>query len=192
MLRYDGVTTIEAYVEVMADRLAVPTQAMAPSVASPLGLVATLDYLNLAWRVAFKAPGPVVFPSGERTAKLCFPVQTVEEFDSRLSALWDLLKHLQVQGPGSHSLERLQAFLLDQLEEEAHDAIRRGIEVLQCVRLVRHAGQHTEAGSPALATWGKFGLSYPPASWSEAWQVIQVRVIEALDLIRQELPVAEG
>jgi hypothetical protein len=53
--------------------------------ASPFDLVATFDYLDVIWRLKFKAP-LVALPGAERVARMATDATSSEEFDSRLSA----------------------------------------------------------------------------------------------------------
>ena len=61
-------------------------------------------------------------PGVERSARLAFDAGSPDEVDSRLSALAELLKGLQVPGlpgVGGHALQRLGPFLESQLPIEA-------------------------------------------------------------------------
>ena len=63
-----------------------PPVAESPLVpASPFDLVAGFDYLDVVWRLKFKAP-LVALPGAERVARRATDATSPGEFESRLSA----------------------------------------------------------------------------------------------------------
>lgn len=156
---------------------------------SPFTLPAAIDYLDAIWRLRFNEP--LVEPPGlERSARIAFSVGTVEEADSALSALAEVLKTLNVPGMpdvGGHPLQRLVPFLRTCLPEVAMPAIQQAIIVLDAVRQVRASSQHIGTQSRAIAALDEIGLVYPIADWPAAWTHIQRTVAHSCDTIRQEL-----
>lgn len=196
VLDYEGVSTIEEYVDRLEALTAIPSTPVAEATPSPLSLVSALEVLDMAWRVAH---GTALFsyPSAERSAKLAFPAATTEELDSRLAALGEILRtaNLTVRRGGrrlarqthEEPLAPLRDFLVGQT---ALDEARIGAAVttLEAALSVRDATQHTEAGGRSvLALSQQFNLAHPIRDPTEAWAVISSRVVSAITAIREEL-----
>ena len=160
-----------------------------PVVPSPLDLVTAVDYLNFVWRVAYGVKsGPFRFPSAERVARLSHEVGTAEEFVAAMSAVGDLIKSLDLRGfGGKHPCDKLEAQLQERVPSDAHDSVKGAVDILRAALLIRNVGQHSQVGTEAMLAWQAFGLTYLPADWPTAWNVIRARLIEAVDVIRSEL-----
>jgi hypothetical protein len=159
----------------------------APTTPSPLGLAAALDYLSLVWKDRFGTP-LVRLPSAERITRLAFDAYTEAEFDSRMSALREVLKGLAVDGlPGGAG--QIPVFLKDKLPDdpEAELRIKRAVATLQAVKHARDAAQHVQATSQAAREWPRLGLSYPITDYAQAWRSVTAYVIDALRVLREEL-----
>lgn len=166
-----------------------------PSAApSPLGLVASLDYLDTVWRLAAGAGGKHLFEihSVQRAAQLAFQAQTENEFESRLTGLGEILRSVRV--PPAPTTKQARDKPLNALADHlvsllpsSEGRLRLAIDTLQAVIDVRDAGQHSAVRSKGARALIAFGVGYPPASWPAAWDVVAARTIEALDAIREEL-----
>jgi len=108
----------------------------------PMALPDAFDHLDLAWRLL---TGDLVrVPRAAMAAKLTQPVARVEEFESRCSALADLLNALNMPKPAT--LHNLKARLGELLGDEAGRA-QAAIDTSRAVVALR-AGQHTRAPIP--------------------------------------------
>jgi hypothetical protein len=196
VLDYEGISTIEEYVDRVEALTTIPSTPLAETTPSPLSLVSALEVLDMAWRVTH---GKALFsyPSAERAAKLAFPAATTEELDSRLTALGEILRtanasarvagadlarqtHEEPLAPFRDFLSRQTA--LDQAR------IAAAVTTLEAALSVRDAAQHTEAGGRAvLALTQQFNLAHPIRDPTEAWVGISTRVVGAITAIREEL-----
>jgi hypothetical protein len=196
VLDYDGVSTIEEYIDRLEALTAIPSATVVEAAPSPLSLVSALDYLDMAWRVAYGAP-LFSYPSAERAAKLAYAATTTEELDSRLTGLGEILRTANV------TVRHLGGKLAKQTHEEPLAPLRdflgqrvgndRGrvggaVTTLEAALSVRDATQHTEAGGRAvMALTQEFSLAHPIRDPADAWVVIASRVVTALTTIREEL-----
>jgi len=168
--------------------LAPPRPASVSQPVPPLSLLAALDFLDVVWRLRYKAR-LLQLPSATAAASLVEEAQTAEEFDARLSALGQVLKGLSVaRRKGlNHPVKFLEAQLLTDLSPNSHERVRRAIAVLEAAVLVRNAQQHAGAASESVSALGTLGLTYPITEWLPAWVTIRNRVTTALWAIREEL-----
>lgn len=187
--RFAGVSSVEDYLDRLRTLLIPVRTSNEVPYYSPFTLPAAIDYLDVVWQLNFG--NPLVVPPGvERSARLAFDASTPEEVDSRLSALAELLKNLQVQGvkgKGGHPLERLGAFLETHLPQEVHERINKAVQLLDDVRRLRTGGQHFSANTETVGPLNRLGIGFPVSDWPMAWQQIQKSVATAFDAIRDEL-----
>lgn len=156
-----------------------------PTIASPLGLAAALDYLSLAWKDRFDTP-LLTLPDAERITRLAFEAHTEAEFDSRMSALREIVKDFHVGGlPGGAG--RIPEFLKDKLSPGAEFRVKSAVETLQAVKHVRNGAQHADGVSLAATEMQRLGLNYPIFDYSQAWASVTAYVIDALRVLREEL-----
>lgn len=191
--RFAGVNTVNGYFEVFSRLLASDEERSDETIVSPFTLPASIDYLDAVWQNRFHK-SLVVPPGVERSARLAFTATTIEEADSRLSALAELLKNLAVPGtPGvdGHPLERMKSFLSGRLPSEANDRVTNAIDVLDAARRVRVGGQHHGASPVTIAACARLDIAYPVSDWSKAWSRIQAKVAAAFDAIRDEIQASE-
>ena len=192
--RFAGVASIEGYFDQFLEFLQ-PQDEDPPIVSpvSPFTLPASFDYLDAVWRLRFATP-LVVPPGVERSARLAFTATSNEEADSRLSALAELLKNLNVPstpGVDGHPLLRLREFLLTNLPEEAQSRVADAIEILNAARGMRVGGQHHGASPAYIAACLRLNITYPVSDWSDAWSRIQSMTAAAIDAIRDEIQASE-
>jgi hypothetical protein len=193
---YEGITSIDDYVVRLERLTAMPQPAAVPAAPSPLGLVANLDYLNTVWRLRHKGAPLFVVASAERAAKLAFPAQTPEEFDSRVSGLSEILRRLdipRVNGTSKPKKARdrplgvFENHVLTLVDPSSEGRVRQAIATLESVIFIRDAGQHSPAGERAVAALTDLGIGYPPGNWSQAWETVSAQTVEALSALREEL-----
>jgi hypothetical protein len=135
------------------------------------------------------------------TAKLAFGCTSADEFDSRMSALADLLGHLSIALPaqeeemanaaGEKSLMRLRRKLSTTLEAQPLARASSAVDALQAAVRIRVAGQHTGVGNEVAGAFERLGVRYPPRDWGVVWEEIRSRCAAAVDTIREELEAAE-
>jgi hypothetical protein len=191
--RFAGVNSTEHYFKVFSEFLVTTEEPVDDTFVSPFMLPASIDYLDAVWQNRFQQP-LVVPPGVERSARLAFTASNVEEADSRLSALAELLKNLNVPGtPGvdGHPLKRMKAFLLEALPSEAHGRVTYAIEILDAARGMRVGGQHYGVSPRTIAACAQLGIAYPVSDWSAAWARIQSKATAAVDAIRDEIQASQ-
>ncbi len=192
--RFAGVQSVEDYLARLGTLLGHIGREDVQTFSSPFSLPAAADYLDAVWRNRFAAP--LVRPPGvERSARLAFTATSAEEADSRLSALAELLKGLDVPGkPGvdGHALQRLVPFLREQLPPESHERIGEAIALLDAARQIRAGAQHGGAQSRAIECYARLGISYPVYDWPAAWQRVQAVAAYAFDSIRDEIQASQA
>ena len=198
---FEGIDTIEEYVERIERLTAFPEPAPSLAAPSPLDLVAALDYLDAVWRTTVGRKGMRLFmvPSAERAAKLAFGANTAEEFDARLSALGEILRSANDSAKEVESKKQLPRQTPDEplapLEEhlaargrKAGDArIRYGVSTLEHALALRDAAQHAEASDRAVRALNELGIGYPVSDFAQAWATVSAKTVEALGAIREEL-----
>ena len=195
---YEGVQTIEDYVTRLERITAFEHIPVRPAVPSPLGLVAALDYLDTVWRVVHKTH-LFDYPNAERAAKLTYPANTVEEFDSRLSGLGEILRTANAGAKtvaGNTSLPKrthddplapFEGFLVRSVDPAGVDRVRQAVTDLEHALALRDAAQHAEATTRALRAFEAFAITFPVIDAQQAWMTVTARVVTALDAVREEL-----
>ncbi len=113
---YAEVTTVDDYLVRLDALVALPQQPAVADSLPALALPEAFDHLDLAWRIAtgkhlFRVPRTAV------PAKLTQPAASAEEFESRCSALADMLKAFDFPAEGG-SLNNMKAALGDLLGQE--------------------------------------------------------------------------
>lgn len=161
---------------------------------SPLDLVAALDYFDTVWRLAHDGKRLLHPESLERAAKLAYPANTADEFESKVSALGELLRGARDSVPVTrarkvreHPLGWLEAHLVRKLGDESRARVQTSVRTLERVLAVRDAREHGAAQHRAVTALAQLGIAYPIVNWSSAWATIQAQVIEAVGALREEL-----
>ncbi len=120
---YRDVASIEQYLQRLELVVGVPEFAVDYPPAPPLALVDALDHLDLAWHLA-TGSRLLHLPRAALTAKLALPAGSGEEFDSRCSALADVLNNWQVPGSNDQRpLQRMKSWLSQNLREDPARAL---------------------------------------------------------------------
>jgi hypothetical protein len=114
-----------------------------------------------------------------------------------MSALGDILRTYKLPKTGEPPIAKsnkgrdkpltpLERHLVALLPE-SRGRIKTAIETLGHVIDVRDDGQHSGARGKGAVAVAALGVGYPPQSWTDAWNTISAKAIEALDAIREEL-----
>ena len=190
---FRGVTTTAEYLAMLEQALLaeIPTQpAVAPD---PMALPEAFDHLDLAWRL-IKSNRLIDSTQVVRGASLMQAVTTAEQFESRCSAVKDILDRMNVPAPdllpanaaGWKSLRRLQHHI-SALDRERAATVVAAVKVLQNIALLRDAQQHGGMGERAASARTALGLSRFTGTWAQDWATVQVKAIEALRILREVL-----
>lgn len=186
---YREVKTGRAYLEVLEALVGAAVPPNIDPVLPPLALPEAFDHLDLAWRLVTKSK-LVRVPRATVPARLTQPVQSVEEFESRCSALSDLLASFDVPvgslPSNSGSLQRMSAELERLLGDRAATSVAAVVK-LRRVAGIRNAQQHTGSAVRYDRDRAALGLSRFGNDWSGAWTHLEVVTVESLTTIREEL-----
>jgi hypothetical protein len=75
---------------------------------------------------------------------------------------------------------------LKDLEEADYQAVERAVKILRTVNRVRNVQQHADKRE-FLRTLVELGIPYPPPNWSDAWNRVRGKTMEALMTIREKI-----
>ena len=172
---------------------------------SPLGLPEQLDVLDAYWRLSFgKKLRLLDLTTATGVASLALPCGSRAEFESRLSALADILDKLRVDDAlmppmppmtdkekadkVKGSLDALQIALNHKLPARHHASTDKALQRLRRVRQVRNLMQHGITRDGGLtAKLREMGIHDAPPNWEGAWNAIRAQTADALGAIRNEL-----
>jgi hypothetical protein len=188
---FGQVTSVEGYLHAVADIALPPASAQEPAFPSSLGLPEAIDFLDAVWRLHFD-DHLFQLPGARKTEELGLDSATTEEFESRVSALADLIARLKVAGAEKIlALDRLKEFLPPHLPDNASRArVEAAIRTLRRINHVRRGGQHQGAADVRTSAFQALGIPFPPDDWGSAWASIQARAVEAFNAIREEIQAA--
>ena len=184
--RYADLESCDAYLERVIELFTPPAAAPEPLYPSPLSLPEAIDYLNAIWRLH---SGSALMRIGraEAAAKLVLDCATVDEFESRLSALCGILDGLAVPGSDGHKLSDIATYLEDKLGDESADRASEAIADLRALFDLRVWRQHEGTERRAAAGMDRLGITLPVYDWGAAWQHVQARAVAALSALREEI-----
>jgi hypothetical protein len=169
---------------------------------SPLGLPEQLDVLDAYWRLSFGSRSRLLdLTTAAGTASLALPCGSRAEFESRLSALADIIDKLKVddallppmtdeekKDKIKGSLDAVDLALQHKLPARHHASIATAVRSLRRVRQVRNIVQHGIAtGGGLTAKLRQIGVHDAPPEWEGAWNTIRAQTADALSIIRNEL-----
>lgn len=160
------------------------------STTPPLQLPEAVDHLDMAWRLLFGRDQRLLRSSGMADiAALMLPCGSREDFESRISDLADLLKHLVVNNeqlpeeaqevPKDHTLERLKRALVARVDGTEADEVEGAIRVLQAANRIRVGQQHPDAIKQTQGSFEVLGVRYPVDDWDGAWSKIRSAAADA-------------
>ncbi|GAB3832035.1 hypothetical protein GCM10027610_023510 [Dactylosporangium cerinum] len=170
-----------------------------PARLPPLSVPEAFDVTDLAWRLAFGQrerfrgkPG-----SMKNTASLAVDCADLEEFESRMSALADVIDQIW---PGdallpadidvekaSRSLDRLTEVLRHRLPASQQARVEEAVSALRRIRQVRNALQHSRTRGGLLAALRNLGVHDASPSWDDTWNIVRAQTVDALKILREEL-----
>jgi hypothetical protein len=182
--RYAGVQSVRDYLACLEETVGIPAVVTSSVNLPPMALPDALDHLDLAWRLA-NGEHLVRVPRAAMAAKLTQPAVSVEEFESRCSALADLLGALNLPSQGG-TLQNMKASLGEMLGENAGRA-HAAVDVLRRVVALRAGQQHQGADARAEQAKAALGLALYADDWDGAWDHLRAVTVQALDTIREEV-----
>jgi hypothetical protein len=182
--RYTGLQDVKDYLGRLEETVGIPVPVMSSANLSPMALPDALDYLDLAWRLA-TGEHLVRVPRAAMAAKLSQPAASVEEFESRCSALADLLGFLNVPSQGG-TLQNVKSRLGELLGDHAGRA-QAAVDTLRLVVALRAGQQHQGADTRAEQARVALGLAPYAADWAGSWDHLRAVSVQALDIIREEI-----
>jgi hypothetical protein len=129
-------------------------------------------------------------PDPASIARLTQPCDSEGAFNSLMSALADVLSQVAKpatgKAPRTGALEEVQKYLNRELEPPAAARCANAVDTLIRLRTIRHSIEHGDARAKAVAAYAELGLSFPVASWPQAWAQIAAIACGALDVLREE------
>ncbi|MEV6924016.1 hypothetical protein AB0M46_05810 [Dactylosporangium sp. NPDC051485] len=133
----------------------------------------------------------------KNTASLAVDCTDLEEFESRMSALADVIDQIWPSDAllpaeidaekAGRSLDRLTEVLLHRLPAGQHARVEDAVSALRRVRQVRNAIQHSRVRGGLLAALRNLGVNDASPSWADTWNVVRAQTVEALKVLREEL-----
>ncbi len=192
IIRFKDIVTVDDYIDLIVDWL---KPSNAPAVAMSIGrldLPYAIGYLDAVWR-CWCDKNLFARPDISSSARLTQPCENVEEFNSFMSALADILG--QVLTPDKEepeqkgALESLQNYLEDNFKEN-REILTRLIDQLTILIDLRHLRvslQHSDARHKAPESSRRLGIDYPPSNWNELWKQVVTLAQGAFDAIREEI-----
>lgn len=182
--RYAGLRDAQDYLARLEEAVGLPA-VTPPSVSlPPMALPDAFDHLDLAWRLV-TGEHLVRVPRAAMAAKLSQSAASAEEFESRCSALADLLNALSLP-KGGGTLQNLKVKLGGLLGAEAGRA-QAAVDSLRSMVALRAGQQHQGADTRAEAARVSLGLSAYVGNWEGAWNHLRAVTVQALDTIREEI-----
>jgi hypothetical protein len=184
--QYARMDTSKAYLERVVAMLTPQAAPSEPLYPSPLSLPEAIDYLNAVWRLHTERP-LLKIGRAEAAAKLVLDCATVDEFESRVSALCGILDALDVPSSDGHKLTDLASYLQGELGEESADRASEAIGDLRALFDLRVWRQHSGTERRAAAGMSRLGIVLPVVDWADAWQNVRARAVTALSALREEI-----
>ena len=117
-------------------------------------------------------------------AKLTQPAASIEEFESRCSALADLLNAFNLPKPAT--LHNMKTKLSELLGGEAGRA-QAAVDTLRSVVALRAGQQHQGADTRAEQAKVVLGLASFAGDWPGAWNHLRAVTVQALGAVREEI-----
>lgn len=186
---FRDVTAIEEYIDTMARLVAPPEAPTQPLSAAPLDIPYAVSFADAVWESRTRFP-LFARPDPASIARLTQPCDSEGAFNSLMSALADVLSQVAKPGttkaPRQGALEDVRKYLDQELDPAAAARCSDAIGTLIKLRTIRHSIEHGDARAKAIAAYAELGISFPVASWPEAWSRISARACGALDVLREE------
>jgi hypothetical protein len=202
---FEGVATAAQYLRAVAlDSV----ESNAPELpVSPLTLPQTLDYLGyvLAEHPAWpKGTRLVSAPDLESAGSIALPARTSEEFEARISSVWNVINSFgtptippdvveaRYGGTKQGSISQLAYWLENQLDAEPLAHVNTALTQIRAVRRIRVRAAHAGASTRADGLRAQLVLGLPEyiTDWDQAWKQVVARLASAFDVVRQEVQVS--
>jgi hypothetical protein len=181
---YAGLQNDQDYLRRLDEMVGLPAVSLTQAVLPAMALPEALDHLDLAWRLATDEH-LVRVPRAAMAAKLTQSAISSEEFESRCSALSDLLGSLNLPSQGG-TLQNMKAKLGELLGESAGRA-QAAVDTLRWAVALRAGQQHRGADVRAEQAKVALGLTSFDGQWDRAWDHLRAVAVQALDTIREEI-----
>jgi hypothetical protein len=181
--RFAGIQDVQDYLARLEEMVGLSQASPRSEPLGPMALPDALDHLDLAWRL-LTSEHLVRVPRAAMAAKLTQPAASSEEFESRCSALADLLNALNLPKPAT--LHNMKMRLGELLGEEAGRA-QTAVDTLRSVVALRAGQQHQGADARAEQARVSLGLAAYAGNWEGAWNHLRGVTVQALDTIREEI-----
>jgi hypothetical protein len=183
------VTSVEDYIDRMEQLVTPPGPPPQPLTAAPLDIPYAVSFADAVWESRTRFP-LFARPDPASIARLTQACDSEGTFNSLMSALADVLSQIAKPGAGkaprAGALEDVRKYLDEVLEPPAAARCSDAISTLIKLRTIRHGIEHGDARAKAVAAYAELGLSFPVASWPQAWAQISAMVCGALDVLREE------
>jgi hypothetical protein len=187
---FADVQDVQDYLARLDEMVALPEAPLQPVAPAPMALAEAFDHLDLAWVLVAKEH-LVRVPRVAMAAKLSQPAASAEEYESRCSALADLLSYLNVAGGEAEkgkTLQNLRIRLGELLPNRAARA-QDSVDILRHVVALRagqqHSGSRAEKG--ARTARNGLGLAQFDGDWAASWDHVRTVTAQALTTIREEI-----
>lgn len=186
---YVDVASPREYVDRVVETIGLPPPPALPLHPSSLSLPEAIDYLNAMWRASVGSGTALIrFSRAEAAAKLALDCSTVDEFESRLSALAGILAQLRLpQETGDKKLVDLRKFLGQILSDDSATRAQDAINVLRDIVALRVWRQHPGTEEVAADAARRLRVALPSESWGATWDHIRELAVSALSAIREEI-----
>lgn len=180
------------------ERLVEPRLASLEARLPETAILDALDHLDAAWRLAFgRRKRLIQLPTSRSVAELAMMSSTREDFRSRMSVLDDILKRMSVPDDilpeaerplirPEETFKRIGAALKAVLQDDSYADVESALDVLRPVNVIRVAQQHEARAIDAPGAFRALAISWPITSWSDAWDHVRARAVQALDLLRSK------
>jgi hypothetical protein len=190
---YAGVVSPLEYVDRLVETIGLPPQPSLPLYPSSLSLPEAIDYLNAVWRAIVGSGTALIRISrAEAAAKLALDCSTVDELESRLSALAGILAQLRLpEETGDKKLIDLGEFLGRILSDDAATRVGDAVNVLRDIVALRVWRQHPGTERAGQEAARRLGVTFPSDDWGHAWNGLRIRAVTALSAIREEIDRSE-
>ncbi len=153
---YRDVTSVDDYLDCIAEQVSPPEPPAAPPSPSPLDIPYAIGYFDAVWKAN---TGSRLFSNLDPAsiARLTLACSSEAEFNSLMSALADILAQLTEPGqtapPRGGALEKIRDYLIQTLAPEAAVRASDAINVLIRLRHIRVSAQHADARHKAVMTF---------------------------------------
>jgi hypothetical protein len=168
---------------------------------SPLTLVQTIDYFAYVlsahprWNLEKRF---VQAPDLQSAAALGFPVVSREDFESRVTSLWNLISRFQIppipdglvtSSSQQSSINQMHYWLEQHVGDPLPDRALFAIHQIRAVGTVRQSTAHGSLETRAKARLDQARLGLPDSilDWTGAWETLQLNLAGAFEVLREEV-----